>query len=165
MPTLFYALLGVIQLPPTLPAGHTYATITAPNATSLTFSVVVTEDLRELRRIALEVSTPKSPRYGKHLTSAQISALTRPDPSDVAAVRKWLTHPQAYVRENASLFTVTTTVAVAEAVQRQPTNAIGHQPGRPGPVGATPYGFNCTAGWDPVTGLGTPRFGELLKRL
>ena len=45
------------------------------------------------------------------------------------------------------------------------TNAIGHQPGRPGPVGATPYGFNCTAGWDPVTGLGTPRFGELLKRL
>ena len=25
--------------------------------------------------------------------------------------------------------------------------------------------FNCTAGWDPVTGLGTPRFGELLKRL
>ena len=45
------------------------------------------------------------------------------------------------------------------------TNAIGHQPGRPGPVGATPYGFNCTAGWDPVTGLGTPRFGELLTRL
>jgi hypothetical protein len=24
------------------------------------------------------------------------------------------------------------------------------------------YGFNCTKGWDPVTGLGTPQFGKLL---
>ena len=40
MPTLFYALLGVIQRPPILPAGHTYATITDPNATLFTFSVV-----------------------------------------------------------------------------------------------------------------------------
>ena len=26
----------------------------------------------------------------------------------------------------------------------------------------TPYGFNCTKGWDPVTGLGTPQFDKLL---
>lgn len=25
------------------------------------------------------------------------------------------------------------------------------------------YGWNCTEGWDPVTGLGTPRYSELLK--
>jgi len=25
-----------------------------------------------------------------------------------------------------------------------------------------PYGFNCTAGWDPVSGLGTPRFDKML---
>jgi subtilase family serine protease len=25
-----------------------------------------------------------------------------------------------------------------------------------------PYGFNCTQGWDPVTGVGTPIFGKLL---
>ena len=25
-----------------------------------------------------------------------------------------------------------------------------------------PYGFNCTQGWDPVTGLGTPLFEKLL---
>ena len=25
-----------------------------------------------------------------------------------------------------------------------------------------PYGFNCSRGWDPVTGLGTPKFGRLL---
>ena len=24
------------------------------------------------------------------------------------------------------------------------------------------YGFNCTKGWDPVTGVGTPRFGKML---
>lgn len=26
-----------------------------------------------------------------------------------------------------------------------------------------PFGFNCTEGWDPVTGLGTPRFEQMLK--
>ena len=25
------------------------------------------------------------------------------------------------------------------------------------------YGYNCTDGWDPVTGLGTPKYPELLK--
>ena len=62
MPTLFCLLLGVIQKPPTLQIGHTYAAITEPNATFVTFSVVVAEDLRELRHIALDVSTPNSPR-------------------------------------------------------------------------------------------------------
>ena len=28
---------------------------------------------------------------------------------------------------------------------------------------ALPYGFNCSKGWDPVTGLGTPRFDKLLS--
>ena len=28
---------------------------------------------------------------------------------------------------------------------------------------ALPYGWNCSAGWDPVTGLGTPVFSKLLK--
>jgi hypothetical protein len=28
--------------------------------------------------------------------------------------------------------------------------------------GAMPYGFNCSAGWDPATGLGTPLFGKLM---
>lgn len=35
-------------------------------------------------------------------------------------------------------------------------NAFGRGPFR------TPYGFNCTQGWDPVTGLGTPRFDKML---
>ena len=28
--------------------------------------------------------------------------------------------------------------------------------------GMDPYGFNCSKGWDPVTGLGTPKFDRLL---
>lgn len=36
---------------------------------------------------------------------------------------------------------------------------------RVGMVGgpAPQYGWDCAKGWDPVTGLGTPRFGDLLK--
>jgi hypothetical protein len=37
------------------------------------------------------------------------------------------------------------------------TNAINGKGQR------VPFGFNCTAGWDPVTGLGTPKFGALLE--
>jgi tripeptidyl-peptidase-1 len=40
------------------------------------------------------------------------------------------------------------------------TNAVGRQGS-----GATKYGFPCTKGYDPVTGLGTPRFDVLLERL
>jgi len=36
-------------------------------------------------------------------------------------------------------------------------NAIGR-----GPF-SLKYGFNCTKGWDPVTGLGTPRFDKMLR--
>jgi len=39
----------------------------------------------------------------------------------------------------------------------QGTNKISRQ-------GATlPYGFDCAKGWDPITGLGTPKFDKLLK--
>jgi tripeptidyl-peptidase-1 len=27
------------------------------------------------------------------------------------------------------------------------------------------YGYNCTKGWDPVTGLGTPLFAKLLAAI
>lgn len=36
------------------------------------------------------------------------------------------------------------------------TNAIGRG------TGPLPYGFNCTQGWDPATGVGTPKFAALL---
>jgi subtilase family serine protease len=37
------------------------------------------------------------------------------------------------------------------------TNAIGRG------TGPIKYGFNCTKGWDPATGIGTPMFDKLLK--
>ena len=37
------------------------------------------------------------------------------------------------------------------------TNAIGRG------TGPIKYGFNCTKGWDPATGHGTPNFEKLLK--
>jgi len=46
------------------------------------------------------------------------------------------------------------------------TNAIGdpftpgYKPGTPPPP--RKRGYNCTKGWDPVTGVGTPNFGKLL---
>jgi tripeptidyl-peptidase-1 len=36
------------------------------------------------------------------------------------------------------------------------TNAIGRG------TGPIKYGFNCTTGWDPVTGLGTPIFSKMM---
>ena len=36
------------------------------------------------------------------------------------------------------------------------TNAIGRG------TGPDKYGYNCTVGWDPATGLGTPLFGKML---
>ena len=35
------------------------------------------------------------------------------------------------------------------------------QVGRGG--GTLECGFNCSTGWDPVTGMGTPKFGAMLK--
>ena len=37
------------------------------------------------------------------------------------------------------------------------TNAIGRGGGM-----SLPYGYNCTKGWDPATGLGTPLFDKML---
>jgi tripeptidyl-peptidase-1 len=39
------------------------------------------------------------------------------------------------------------------------TNAIGRQ------TGPLPFGFNCTKGWDPATGLGTPKWDAMVDAL
>ena len=39
------------------------------------------------------------------------------------------------------------------------SNAFGRQ------TGPLTYGYNCTKGWDPVTGLGTPNFVQMMKSL
>ena len=48
------------------------------------------QNIAELEKAALAVSTPGHPRYGKHRTVAQIEALTAPAQADVARVTAWL---------------------------------------------------------------------------
>ena len=65
----------------------------------------------------------------------------------MAAGKPALGYLNPWVYANPSIFTDVTVG----------TNAIGRG------TGPIPYGFNCTAGWDPATGLGTPIFGAMLK--
>ena len=46
-------------------------------------------NLPALQQILYEVSTPRSPRYGQHLSAAQVAALTAPLPSELEFVAKW----------------------------------------------------------------------------
>jgi tripeptidyl-peptidase-1 len=55
------------------------------------FSIGVKEtNGAEVERIALAVSTPGTPQYGQHLTSAHLLEMTEPTATDAAAVRAWI---------------------------------------------------------------------------
>ena len=86
-------------------------------STPFEFTISVKQqNLDELKRIALAVSTPGNPSYGQHLEQAAIDALTAPDAADMSAVTGWLTDaniPHTVHRENVR---VSTTVAAAEAL-------------------------------------------------
>eukprot|EP01051_Picozoa_sp_SAG22_P024062 SAG22_NODE_6497_length_847_cov_0.695187_1_plen_191_part_01 len=57
----------------------------------ISFLVALTErNGPELRKVALAVSDPASPSYGRHLNAAQLDALTAPAPEHAAAVAAWL---------------------------------------------------------------------------
>ncbi|KAJ3302537.1 hypothetical protein HDV03_004904 [Kappamyces sp. JEL0829] len=48
------------------------------------------QNMEKLHQELLTVSDPKSPRYGQHLTKAQVESLVAPSAESVAAVTKWL---------------------------------------------------------------------------
>jgi len=71
----------------------------------------------EMKRIALDVSDPDSPRYGQYLQQDLIDRLTAPDAADTAAIRQWLTAVGARVYETKGrYFAVECTRANAEAL-------------------------------------------------
>jgi len=47
-------------------------------------------NLDPLRKIAAEVSDPRSAKYGEYLSTAAVRELTQPDPADIKIVAEWL---------------------------------------------------------------------------
>ena len=76
---------ALLVRPPPLP--KPWRSEAADAGATVTFSVALTErNGAELERLALAVSEPSSPSYGRHLTASQIDALTAPAPEHTAAV-------------------------------------------------------------------------------
>lgn len=59
-------------------------------------------NIAELEKIVQEVSTPGSPSYGKHLSAAEVRALTKPDDEHVQAVVSWLRSHGVFAKLSAS---------------------------------------------------------------
>ena len=59
--------------------------------TELRVTIAVREqNMDEIREIALDVSDPGSPSYGRYLSQARVDEITAPAAADVTAVRSWL---------------------------------------------------------------------------
>ena len=93
-----------ITPPSTPPLGWRRATqpITKQHEVRFTISLAETNRYR-LEKIALEVSTPSDPNYGKYLEAADIDQLTAPTNETLASVLAWLAAhslaPENIVRE------------------------------------------------------------------
>ncbi len=48
------------------------------------------QNLATLQEVALSVSTPGNPKYGRYMSQEQVDAITAPPASSVEAVRNWL---------------------------------------------------------------------------
>ena len=93
-------------------AGAATLTDIAGNTTEVRFVLSLRQrNLPELRRMALAVSTPSHPQYGKYLAQSQLDALTSPSVADVRAVSDWLRTEQGVSYEvERELVRVQTTV-------------------------------------------------------
>ena len=90
----------------TTPVGWVRHSVVAnPSDTTVDFSVCLKQrNLNRLFDAALEVSTPKHPRYGQYWTASEIEELTAPTPEHVRTVSAWLDeHGVGYTREKECL--------------------------------------------------------------
>eukprot|EP00039_Didymoeca_costata_P018301 m.332968 g.332968 ORF g.332968 m.332968 type:complete len:644 (-) comp17037_c0_seq1:896-2827(-) len=62
-------------------------------------------NVEELKKITLDVSNPKSPKYGQHLTSKQVQDLVQPSPESFNTVKTWLnSHNIVYKVQGSNIF-------------------------------------------------------------
>ena len=82
----------------------------------------------EVKKIALEVSTPGSPKYGDFLTQAELDKLTAPKPADISAVSQWLTSEGVdFVFRTASNVEVSTSIAKASFMLKTRFHTISNR--------------------------------------
>ena len=90
-------------------------TVTNNLSAEVTFTVSVRQsNMEELRRIALAVSTPGDPAYGKYLAQREIDELTAPAPTDLAVVTTWLAKAGIAFVVDREQVVVKTSVAAAQ---------------------------------------------------
>jgi hypothetical protein len=91
---------------------------------TITFAVKE-QNIEEVKRIALEVSNPQSPKYGQYISQAKLDALIAPKSSDMTAVVSWLNaHSMEFKQRGVSNLVVNTNVHAASALLNTRFHAI-----------------------------------------
>jgi hypothetical protein len=121
---------------PEMHYGVGWSRATAPPSMGVSFEIHVRQqNLAELRRRALEVSTPSSPSYGHFLKQAEIDALTAPAAADVAAVTGWLAqHPAVACSADRERLLCRGSVAAAGRLLRTQFFLMSHAAEQRGPL-------------------------------
>ena len=78
------------EIIPTVPLGYKLVGKASANELTTLFVVMKSENMEKLTEEIYKTSTPSSPEYGRHWTLAQVSELTKPKASSIAAVVNWL---------------------------------------------------------------------------
>lgn len=106
---------------PRLPSSwHELGPTRPDHPVKIAFSLIE-RNMDELKRRALQVSTPGSPTYGKHLSQEAIDSIVAPLPSDTKRVQQWLkqsTAATAIITLRREVLTLETTAADAAQALR-----------------------------------------------
>ncbi|KAL1523244.1 hypothetical protein AB1Y20_018195 [Prymnesium parvum] len=105
---------------PILPLGWT---VVGPSPADLRIQLtfaIKQQNIEQLHKLLMEVSTPNSASYGKHLSNDKVHALIAPDGGDISAVRHFLSSHNiktvADASPNSDLLVATMSVTEAEAL-------------------------------------------------
>ena len=108
-----------LMVVPDLAGGSEWAKTPADEAARVHFTISLKQrNTDELKKIALDVSTPGHPRYGMHLSQREIDELTAPTPLHGEAVTAWLRSAGCTFDVKRELILVSTTVSTAASLLR-----------------------------------------------